>query len=356
MLPEERGDLLYFNYEGGGVTVDGPSLLLRKNVSDSVSLGFNHLIDNVTSASIDVLVTASPYIERRVENSVFADYLRQKTTISAGYSVSNESDYDANTISLGISQDMFGDLTTVSMGFSYGDNEVRQNGDPDFIETAQSRSYRVGMTQVVTKKLVTSLAFENVTDDGYLNNPYRQVRYVDSSTIEGFNFQREVYPGTRTSNAFAVRANYYLDRRASVHTGVRFYNDNWGIESLTLELGYVTPYGENWVLDARFRYYDQPTGAEFYGDLFPFRDAQNYLARDKELSPFTSFSVGGGFSYHLGNRGWTMIERASLNLHVDWMYFDYADFRDLTQGGAVGEEPLYSFDATVIRAFASIWF
>jgi len=43
-------------------------------------------------------------------------------------------------------------------------------------------------------------------------------------------------------------------------------------------------------------------------------------------------------------------------LHVDNIQFDYDDFRDLTKSGSVGEEPLYSFDANVIRAFASIWF
>ena len=32
VLPEDRADALYHRYEGGGVTVDGPSLLVRKKV------------------------------------------------------------------------------------------------------------------------------------------------------------------------------------------------------------------------------------------------------------------------------------------------------------------------------------
>jgi hypothetical protein len=355
VLPQERGDVLYHSYDGGGVTIDGPSILLRKNVGDSVSVGFNHYVDNVTSASIDVEVSASEYTEERQENSIFLDYLRQKTTMSLGYTTSSESDYDATTISVGISQDMFGDLTTVSMGFSYGDNEIGQNGDPDFEEFSEARSYRLGLTQILTKKLVTSIAYENITDQGFLNNPYRQVRYADSTVPVGYSFQPEVYPETRTSSALALRANYYLERRAALHTGVRFFNDNWGIESLTLELAYTFPYAENWIFEGRVRYYDQ-SGADFYSDLYPFRDAQNHLARDKELSEFDSITLGGGLSYELGTRGWESIERASLNLDIDFIQFDYADFRDLTQSGSVGNEPLYSFDATVIRAFASIWF
>ena len=39
------------------------------------------------------------------------------------------------------------------------------------------------------------------------------------------------------------------------------------------------------------------------------------------------------------------------------MQFDYANFRDATaEGFAVGEEPLYSFDADVIQLFLSFWF
>jgi hypothetical protein len=68
VLPEERVDLLYHRYDGGGAEIDGPSILVRKNLGDSVSVGLNHYVDNVTSASIDVLVSASEYTEERTEN------------------------------------------------------------------------------------------------------------------------------------------------------------------------------------------------------------------------------------------------------------------------------------------------
>jgi len=346
--------VLYHAYDGGGVEVTGPSLLLRKDVGNSVSLGLNHYVDNVSSASIDVVVTASPYTEKRVENSVAVDYLRNKSTMSFGLSRSNESDFDASTMVLGVSQDMFGDLTTVSLGFAYGDNVIRQNGNDDFEETAQARSYRLGITQIFTRNLVTAFTLETITDEGFLNKPYRSVRYEDSSNPDGYSFQPEVYPETRTSNAISFRANYYLQQRAALRGAVRLFRDSWNIDATTYEIGYTVPYRENWVFDTRLRYHDQ-TSAEFYSDLFPYQDAQNYLARDKELSAFTSTSVGLSASYTFA-RGWKFIDRGSLNLELDWIHFDYADFRDLTQPGPVGEEPLYSFNAQVTRLFASFWF
>jgi hypothetical protein len=354
VLPEERADLLYHSYDGGDVEIDGPSLLVRKNLGNSVSMGLNHYVDNVTSASIDVVVTASEYTEERTENSVSIDYLQHKSTMSFGYTTSEESDFDATTYSVGISQDMFGDLTTVSIGFAFGDNTISQNGNDDFEEEATVRSYRLGLSQIFTRDLVMAFTLETITDEGYLNNPYRSVRYRDPDSGNGYSFQPEIYPETRTSNAFAVRGNYYLEQRAAVHAGLRVFEDSWGIDATTYEFGYTLPYEDDWIFEARLRLHDQ-SGAEFYSDLFPFQDAQNFLARDKELSSFTSTTIGLGTSYDFG-RAWTMIERGSLNLELDWIRFDYDDFRDLTKSGDVGNEPLYTFDARVTRIYLSFWF
>ena len=352
VLPEERVDLLYHKYDGGGAVIDGPSLLVRKNLGDSVSVGLNHYVDNVTSASIDVVVSASEYTEEREENGISIDYLRQKTTVSLGYVQSQESDFDATTLSLGISQDMFGDLTTVSMSFAFGDNIVGQNQDESFEETAEVRSYRLSISQILTKSLVMALTLETITDEGYLNNPYRSVRY--RSGPDSYSFQQEIYPKTRTSQAIAVRGNYFLPQRAAIHAGVRYFDDTWDIEATTYEVGYTMPFGDQWIVEASYRFHDQ-TSAEFYSDLFPFIDSQSFLARDKELSTFTSTTLGLGASYEFG-RSWSAIERGSFNLNIDWISFDYDDFRDLTDTAPVGEESLYSFDATVTRFFASIWF
>jgi hypothetical protein len=357
VLPEERVDMLYHKYDGGGVTIDGPSFLVRKNLGESVSVGLNHYVDNVTSASIDVLVSgASEYTEERTENSISVDYLRQKTTMSFSYTVSNENDYDADTLSLGISQDMFGDLTTVTMSFAYGDNTIGLNlaDSEDFEEDAKVRSYRVGVSQILTKNMVAAFTFETITDDGYLNNPYRSYRFCSDSDCDNDSFRREVYPETRTSTAMALRANYFLPQRAAIFAGFRVFEDTWDIDATTYELGYTFPYAETWIFEATFRFHDQ-SSAEFYRDLFLSEEELTYRARDKELSTFTSTTLGLGASYEFG-RSWSGIDRGSLNLHVDWIDFDYDDFRDLTQPGLVGEEPLYSFDATVTRFFASIWF
>ena len=97
MLPEDRADVLYHRYQGGGITIDGPSVLVRKKIGEKFSVAANYYIDMVSSASIDVKLSASKYKEERKQKSISFDYLRGKSTYSAGVIDSKESDYIADT-------------------------------------------------------------------------------------------------------------------------------------------------------------------------------------------------------------------------------------------------------------------
>lgn len=354
ILPEDRTDLLYHSYDGGGVKITGPSFLVRKKIGDSFSVSGNYYVDSVTSASIDVIASASPYSEERTETSIALDYLRDKVTLSAAYTNSDESDYLARSLHLGISQEIFGGMTTVSLGYSRGWDEVGKLGDPQFSEEVDRHNYRLGLSQVLTKNLIMEVGLETITDEGNsLNNPYRRVRFLTSPT--SFDYQDEVYPNTRTSNAIALRAKYYLPFRAALHGEYRFYTDTWGINGNTIELGYTHPIKNKWILDFKIRGYKQ-NAATFYNDLFPVASAQNFLARDKELSTFSSLTLGAGVSYEFSKGGWGFIDRGSMNFSINRIQFEYDDFRNVVAGGTPGTEPLYSFDADVIQFFLTVWY
>ena len=267
VLPEDRTDILYHAYDGGGITIDGPSVLVRKSLGKSLSLTANHYVDSVSSASIDVEVHASAYEEERTEHSLGVDYLIDRTIVSFGHTVSSENDYEASTGYISISQDFFGDLTTLSMNYAKGWDEVGRRGDESFAEEADRHVYGLGLTQVLTKNLIVGLSAEHISDQGYLNNPYRSVRFVDTNSPRGFGFTTEVYPDTRTSNAVSLNANYYLPYRAALYADFRWYNDTWGISASNGKLGYIHTIGDEWIIDVYTRFYSQDK-ADFYQDLF----------------------------------------------------------------------------------------
>lgn len=363
VLPEDRADALYHSYDGGGVEVTGPSILVRKQFGASTSMFANYYVDMVSSASIDVVTTASPYTEERTEQSIGIDYLHVKTNMSLSYTSSEESDYKASSIHFGLSQDIFGDLTTFTMGYSKGADTVDRNFDPSFIEQDVDRqNYRLGLTQILTKNLITGISWETITDEGFLRNPYRQIRYLvdENDPSQGDDTQEENYPNTRTSNALALRGRYFLPYRAALHAEYKYFQDSWGIEADTFEFGYTHP-KNNWIFEARYRIYSQ-TPADFYSDLFPRQDPQNFFARDKELSTYESVTLGIGVSYEFTKGGGGFIEKGSLNLSWDYISFDYDDFLDRRESQALGstvnpgEESPYSFSTNVIQFYISIWY
>ncbi len=354
VLPDDRTDVLYHLYEGGGVQIDGPSLLVRKQVGKSTSFVGNYYVDMVSSASIDVVTTASPYTEERTQWSLGMDYLRGNTTITTNYTSSVESDFDATTYSFAVSQDMFGDLTTLSLSYAYGDDVVGRSDDPGFERENRRQHYGLGLTQIFTRNLITSLNFETITDEGFLNNPYRSVRYADAGQPRGYAYEPELYPSTRTSNALGVRARYFLPYRAAVQGEYRFYTDTWDIVSHTASLTYIHPW-RDWTFEAKYRFHDQ-TGAHFFRDIFSRSEATNFRGRDKELSPLTSSTVKLMATYEFLDNGWNFIDRGSVTFSYDFLTIDYEEFRDLTLGGPVGEEPLFSMDSNVIQVFISFWY
>ncbi len=369
VLPEDRADVLYHRYEGGGITVQGPSILVQKRIGDHFDVNANYYQDMISSASIDVLLSASPYKETRTQKSVGAEYLHGKTTYSAGLINSVEPDYKANTSYYSISQDMFGDLTTVTLSYSRGWDQIfrdiKVNGDivndPTFHQRADHRVYGVSLSQILTRNMIGTLNYQFSSDEGYLGSPYRLIRYVDPTNPVGYTLAPQIYPGTRTMDALSTSLKYYLPYRAAITGNYRFFSASWGIISHTLQLDYVQPIRHHWTLDGNVRYYRQGA-ASFFSDLFPYANYSNYMARDRELAAFHSVTFGLEASYAFSIPRASWIQRSTATLRFDRMMISYLDYRDALyskfdpaafKGGA---EPLYSLSASIFQAYVSLWF
>ena len=367
VLPEERADVMWHGYNGGDITVDGPEVLVRKNFGDTVSLSAGYYEDMISSASIDVKLSASPYHETRKQETYGIDYLHGKTIYSAGVIHSREPDYIANTTYYSMSQDMFGDLTTVTLGYVRGWDQIYRdikdtNGqivnDPTFHENANHRGYSLGLTQILTRNLIANFNYQLLTDEGYLQNPYRKIRYSSPGVGNGFTLADQVYPNTRTSNSASIQTKYYLPWRAALGVQYRYFRDTWSIVANTAEIDYTVPAWKHWILDASFRYTKQ-SNADFYSDMFPRANYQNFMGRDRELAAFHSYTFGIGATYDF-NMSWVpkWVKQSTFNVDVEHLTIDYTDYRNAllaAQYGA-GNEPYYTLNANIFQIFISIWY
>jgi hypothetical protein len=368
VLPDDRADLFWSSYRGGGMDITGESVLVRKKFSENFAVEANYFIDKVSGASIDVLSQASVIKDERKQKSLSLDYIHDKTQYNLSYTNSTERDYISNTTHFSLSQDMFGDLTTVSLGFTDSRNKVGENNgtantpNVSWLGHATSRSYEGGVSQIVTKNLIAGTTLEVITDQGLLSNPYRSIRYRDAVPL-GYSLGTQVYPNTHTSTAVEGRAKYFLPYRAAASVSYRYFNDTWGVRASTIELGYTQPISNKWIFEGRLRHYSQ-NSATFYSDLFNFANQQNFEARDQNLAASINNTADVKATWAFAPEGFLIFKRATVSFDLSRIQFKYSDFRnikyynDTAAGGnyAAGTEPLYAFDAMVYQVYISMFF
>ena len=337
-MPEDRGEALIHSYRGGGVTASGPALLVRKSLADRFSLGASLYVDSVSNASIDVVTTASPYHETRTEYGLSGDYVYRDAHITGSFTSSHEPDYTADTFALDVTQEVFGGMTTVALGFSRGADTVLKHGAPEFHDEAHHWQYRLGATQILTPNWIASANFEAISDEGFLGSPYRIARVFGAAVPER-------NPRTRTGRAVNFRVIGGLGTRDAMHVGYRYYWDTWEIKAHTFELGYSRYFGERWLADAYVRGYSQQH-AIFYSDNAQVETT--YISRNRQLSTFRDVAVGVKGSY-----AWRKVAEkydVKFNAALEGVRYKYSDFTDIRTGTP------YAYTATVLQLFVTATF
>ncbi len=365
VLPDDRADLFYSKYSGGGMDITGESALVRKKFTENFALEGNYFVDKVSGASIDVLSQASQIKDERIQKSITAEFVHDKTTYTASYVSSVERDYRSDTRSIAMKQDMFGDLTTLSLAFANTTDKVGENNGTAFVPIiawlgyASSRSYDIDLSQILTKNLIAGVNFNVITDQGDLANPYRSIRYLDAGTPKGYSLASQVYPDTRTSTAVQTEAKYFLPYRAAITGSFRYFRDTWDIVGKTFEIDYTHPISNIWILEGRFRYYTQ-NHANFYSDLFQEAGEFEFEGRDQDLAAQDNYTIGAKATYAFLPNGWKIFKRATVTFDAERINFRYQDFRNIKDYGLPqyppGTEPLYNFNATVFQVYMSMFF
>jgi Protein of unknown function (DUF3570) len=196
-------------------------------------------------------------------------------------------------------------------------------------------------SQSWTPVLVTQLVYTAQILNGFQANPYRSVILG-----EGLKAQ-EHQPTNRFREGLAARANFFIKPlKAALRIGVRAYYDTWDVKSGTVEAEFDKYIGDSFRVAARARFYKQ-SGAIFWSDDYtggnpPLGPKGQYWTGDRELSPFSSFVLGGRASYTIQpkeGRILGLMEAFKLGASGDVMFFSYDEY---TLGGTpVGNARAY---------------
>lgn len=208
-----------------------------------------------------------------------ATYERPLSSVSRGVyggSVAREKDFYSFGAQSTYHRDFNQKNTTLSIGVSPEFDIVRPNGGlpqaygvqhsaTEFDGSSDTKyviSTLFGWTQVVNKRTLMQVNYSPTYENGYLNDPYKLLSLVNgngdpTSTIH------ERRPGSRFEHSLYWLTRYNFRQHDVFSLGLRYFWDNWGIRSQTIDFGYRWQYHPRWFFEPHVRYYHQ-TAADFF--------------------------------------------------------------------------------------------
>ena len=272
------------------------------------------LVDAVSSASVDVISAATTrFTENRVELGASAQVgLSQSTEGTIGYTHSGENDWQSHAIELGFSRDLAHKNAKLTVGYGFTRNDVGRAHDPSFDKQLDIQGAQLGLSQILDQRTLLTIAYTLSHASGYQGSPYRFI-----TTTDGFSAP-ESPPESRTRHALTARVMHTIGRANVIDAEYRFYVDDWGILSHTVELAYTRDLTRAWSLRLRGRGYHQNRAA-FYEETYEM--PTRYMTVDRELSTFWDGMAG----IKLGYKG----ESWDLDAKLDSIVYRFEDYARL---------------------------
>jgi len=290
---QEFAPSLYIRADTDHTTVVSPRLRGRAEVAEATNLDLVYAVDIWTSASVDVVASASePVTEQRDEIDVAADHTFSDFVLSAGYRYSHEPDYISHGGHIGGSLDLADKSTTLGLGLAFSADDVGRAGYPDFSYPAQTIGVQTSLTQVIDRDTLVQALYDLGHVSGYQVSPYRRVALGGDGNCAGDApwCYPEHSPDVRLRHAWALRVRRALSDHTSAGAAYRFYLDSWGMASHTLTVSASWVPTQETTLSLQYRGYVQ-SAVDYYKQHYDLSALGSYITADKELSPLTSQRV-----------------------------------------------------------------
>lgn len=172
-------------------------------------------------------------------------------------------------------------------------SECDTNSGASDIFNQYTYNAQITYAQVIDTKSQASLSLFGSREAGYLNNQYMNVvRNKDSRLF----IENETRPNKR--KAYGAKLGYAraLNDKLTLHGNYRYYQDDWEIDSHTVEGELYYEYSDKLTIEGALRYYTQ-SSAEFYSGRSDYFTTQEYASSDERLSELSSMNYLVGIDY-----------------------------------------------------------
>ncbi len=238
---------------------------------------------------------------------------------NAGFNVthSDEDDYEALALALDVAWNSADNSRTWSASMSTSSDTVEPTRGtiPVFIESEDldTQSLYFGVSQILSRTSIVRIGLGYTYSEGYLSDPYKL-------------FDERPNEHARVNISAGYR-KFIIDADGAIQVDYRYYDDDWGTDSQTLEIGWHQNLGQH-TLAPYIRYYSQ-SAADFYGVIADQTDT--YYADDYRLSSFGAITAGLNWSVAVGDwqfeaqaerymsdNGWSLYSGAEAPALVDF--------------------------------------
>jgi hypothetical protein len=143
------------------------------------------------------------------------------------------------------------------------------------------------------------LNFGHSRETGYLSEPYKIVSLLnaDGNTAD---YRTEKRPGQRTTQNIFLASAYQISEDV-LHVSYRFYWDNWGIRSHTVDLKYRFDVAPGNYLEPHLRFYSQTAADFFTYGLLSSAPIPKYATSDSRYGKMNSNTIGAKYGIDTGS-------------------------------------------------------
>lgn len=231
---------------------------------------------------------------------------------SIGVNASKEYDYLSLGLNASLTKETESKNTSFSMGLSYtsdtispvggapvplaemtpsGTTQAKSSGD----ENKKTLDLLFGVSQVMSRTWIVQGNLSVGISDGYSNDPYKVVTIFDDTTGatlgDPLKYVYENRPDSR------MKQSLYLASKKQTNFGVlstayRYYTDDWGLDSHTLDLALNFKLNEKWRLEPNVRYYSQSAVDFFRYGIGASETLPTEVTADTRLGDMTAITPG----------------------------------------------------------------
>jgi hypothetical protein len=154
----------------------------------------------------------------------------------------------------------------------------------------------VGLSRILTRRWMLGVTASRSVEEGWLTDPYKVVSVMDPVSGLTVGELTESRPTRRERQDVLTSTVYHLSRDV-LYLSHRYYWDDWGVHSNTVDLKYRVDTGDGKYFEPHARYYWQAEADFFRLGLVQGDPLPTFVSSDERLGRLRTFTVGANYGF-----------------------------------------------------------